>query len=143
MVRELHPEVLSRSGLRAALTTLSDSIGARSGLAVHLDADAWPDDLRTNADHVLFSAAREISTNALKHARAQNLDVELARSPGLATLRIADDGVGISPSAMATSVENGHIGLASIRTKVLAAGGSFDVRPTSPGTEVAISVPLQ
>lgn len=142
VVRELHPEVLSRSGLKAALTALADSIGSRAGLAVHLDADAWPEALRTDADHVLYSAAREISTNAIKHARAQNLHVELARSAGQASLRIADDGVGISPSAMAESVENGHIGMASIRTKVLAAGGSFDVHPTSPGTAVEISVPL-
>ena len=142
VVRELHPEVLSRSGLKAALTALADSIGSRAGLAVHLDADTWPDDLRTGADHVLYSAAREISTNTIKHARAQNLRIELARSAGQASLRIADDGVGIRPSAMADSVENGHIGMASIRTKVLAAGGSFDVRPMSPGTEVEISVPL-
>jgi two-component system, NarL family, sensor kinase len=143
VVRELHPEVLSRSGLKAALTTLADSIGSRAGLAVHLDADAWPEALRTDADHVLYSAARELSTNAIKHARAQNLHVELARSAGQASLRIADDGVGISPSAMTESVENGHIGMASIRTKVLAAGGSFDVHATSPGTEVEISVPVQ
>ena len=143
VVRELHPEVLSRSGLKAALTTLTNSIGSRGGLAVHLDADTWPDDLRTDADHVLYSAAREISTNAIKHARAQHLRVELARSVGQASLRIADDGVGIGPSALAESVENGHIGMASIRTKVLAAGGNFDVRQISPGTEVEISVPLR
>ena len=82
VVRELHPEVLSRSGLKAALTALADSIGSRAGLAVHLDADAWPEALRTDADHVLYSAAREISTNAIKHARAQNLMSSWRARPG-------------------------------------------------------------
>ena len=34
-----------------------------------------------------------------------------------------------------SSLEDGHIGMASTRTKVLAAEGLFDVRATSPGTE--------
>jgi two-component system NarL family sensor kinase len=33
--------------------------------------------------------------------------------------------------------------MASIRAKVLASGGQFDVRSTSPGTEVTMSIPLR
>ena len=33
--------------------------------------------------------------------------------------------------------------MASIRAKVLASGGQFDVRSTSPGTEITISIPLR
>jgi signal transduction histidine kinase len=39
--------------------------------------------------------------------------------------------------------QEGHIGLASIRAKALALGGQFDVRSTSPGTEITIAVPLR
>ena len=35
-----------------------------------LDARSWPDGLRTDADYVLYSAARETLTNVIKHARA-------------------------------------------------------------------------
>ena len=52
------------------LYALADGIAARTSIAVHLDADGWPDDLRTAADHLLYSAAREFSTNAIKHAHA-------------------------------------------------------------------------
>jgi two-component system NarL family sensor kinase len=62
---------------------------------------------------------------------------------GLASLRIADDGVGISEATIARKAEQGHIGMASIRTKVLASGGQFDVRSTSPGTEITTSIPLR
>lgn len=142
VVRELHPEVLARSGLKAAIETLAAGISARSRLNVEVEADTWPDDLRTDADHVLYGAAREALTNAVKHAGAQNLWVELERDDGQATLRIADDGVGISAERLARSVEAGHIGMASTRTKVLAAEGSFDVRLTTPGTEVTVRIPL-
>jgi two-component system NarL family sensor kinase len=142
VVRELHPEVLARAGLKAAIASLADGIAARTKLAVHLDSDGWPDDLRTDADHLLYSAAREFSTNAIKHAKADNLHFTLHGSDGQAILRIADDGVGIPPERLAQSVEDGHIGFASIRAKVLASGGEFDVHG-SPGTEIAIKVPVQ
>ncbi|OMB93055.1 histidine kinase [Mycobacterium sp. NS-7484] len=140
VVRELHPEVLARAGLRAAITSLADGIAARTNLAVHLDFDNWPEDLRTDADHLLYSAAREFSTNAIKHAKADNLRFTLARSDARATLCVADDGVGIQPERLALSLETGHIGFASIRAKVLALGGVLDVHDAR-GTEIAITLP--
>jgi signal transduction histidine kinase len=56
--------------------------------------------------------------------------------------RVADDGVGISAAAIARKADEGHIGMTSMRARVLASGGQFDVRSTSPGTELAISIPL-
>src|ERR1700752_4428975 len=143
VVRELNPEVLARAGLKSAITQLADSIVTRTDLAVDLESRTWPDDLRTGADHVLYGAAREILANAIKHAHAHNVCVELGSRPELALLRIADDGVGISPESLRRSVEDGHIGLASIRAKVLACGGHFDVRANFPGTEITISIPLR
>jgi two-component system NarL family sensor kinase len=67
----------------------------------------------------------------------------LERHDGLAALRISDDGVGISEAEIARKAEEGHIGLASTRAKALASGGEFDVRATSPGTEITISIPLR
>ncbi|CDO89527.1 histidine kinase [Mycobacterium triplex] len=142
VVRELHPDVLVRMGLKSAVSALAESLGSRAGLTVDFDAASWPDGLRTEADDVLYNAVREASTNVIKHARAQNLWIELQYREGLAWLRVADDGVGISEAAIARKAEEGHIGMASMRARVLASGGQFDVRSTSPGTELAISVPL-
>lgn len=141
VVRELHPEVLAQAGLKAALASLADGIAASTNLTVHTDADGWPDDFRTDADHLLYSAAREFSTNAIKHAKAQNLTFTLQRSDGRAMLRISDDGVGIPPQRLAQSVQDGHIGFASIRAKVQALGGQLDVNGAA-GTEIAISIPV-
>lgn len=140
VVRELHPEVLARAGLKAAIASLADGIATRTNLTVHFESDGWPDDLRTDADHLLYSAAREFSTNAIKHAQAENLRFALQHADGLAMLRIADDGVGIPRERLALSVEKGHIGFASIRAKVLAVGGELEIH-SPPGTEIAISLP--
>src|ERR1700758_145223 len=143
VLRELHPEVLARAGLKSAIIQLTNSMITRTELAVDIDSETWPDSLRTSADHVLYSAAREFLTNTIKHAHAHNVCIELGRKPGLAFVRVADDGVGISPASVSRSAESGHIGLASIRAKVLASSGHFDVRANFPGTEVTISIPLR
>ena len=143
VVRELHPGVLARLGLKAALSALTDSLTSRTELAVVLDARSWPDGLRTDADYVLYSAARETLTNVIKHARAQRVWIDLERHDGLGSLRVADDGVGITEGVMAQRAQEGHIGLSSMLAKALAAGGQCDVRATSPGTEITISIPLQ
>ena len=143
VVRELHPEVLARLGLKSAIAQLAASITARPDLSIEVDAQTWPDDERTDEDYVLYSAARETLTNAVKHAHAQKIHIELSRGAAMALLRITDDGVGISPAALTQSVENGHIGLTSIRTKILASGGRLDIGTDSPGTEITISIPLR
>lgn len=142
VVRELHPDVLARLGLKAALGALADGLTGRTKLAVELDARTWPDGLRTDADYVLYSAARETLINVIKHAHAAHVWVDLEHDNGFGTLRVADDGVGISEADMARRAAEGHIGIASIRAKAQASGGQLDVRSTSPGTEITISLPL-
>jgi two-component system NarL family sensor kinase len=142
VVRELHPDVLARMGLKAALAALTESVISRTDLTIEFDARSWPDDVRTDADYVLYSAARETITNVIKHAGAQHIWIDLEHRDGLASLRVADDGVGTSQAAMIQKAREGHIGLASIRAKALASGGHFDVRATSPGTEITIAIPV-
>ena len=59
---------------------------------------------------MLYSAARETLTNVIKHARAHHIWIELEYHEGLASLRVSDDGVGISEAAMAQKAQEGHIG---------------------------------
>jgi two-component system NarL family sensor kinase len=142
VVRELHPDILARLGLKAAIAALTERLTSRTELAVEFDAHAWPDSECTEADYVLYSGARETVTNVIKHAHAHRLEIELSLNDGLATLRVADDGVGASADTIARKADEGHIGLSSIRTKALASGGLFQVRSASPGTEITVSIPL-
>ena len=143
VVRELHPDVLARMGLKSAISALTESLGSRKGLVVDFDAASWSDGLRTEADNVLYNAAREALTNVVKHAQAQSIWVDLQHREGLASLRVADNGVRISAATIERKADEGHIGMASMRARVLASGGQFEVRSTSPGTELAISIPLR
>ena len=81
-VAELHPAVLERAGLPAAVRDLVASAAARGGFTADLDLDGWPADHRTPVDGLLYRTARELLGNVVKHARATHVAVDLALVDG-------------------------------------------------------------
>jgi two-component system, NarL family, sensor kinase len=143
-VTELHPAVLEQSGLPRALESLLAASAPRAGLAVSLDVDDWPADVRTPLDMLLFTAARELVTNVVKHARATRLDVRLALRGDRAELVVADDGVGMAEDLLAARLAEGHIGLQSYRVRLEAADGRLRlVRGPAGGTVATVELPVQ
>jgi two-component system NarL family sensor kinase len=147
-VAELHPAVLERAGLPAALRDAVRTTAARAGLEADLDLDGWADDLRTPVDGLLYRTARELLGNVAKHARAGRLVVTLGRVDGAARLTVVDDGVGVGVDGTVAvdpghRLGEGHIGLASHALRVEAAGGTFTVAPgATRGTVATVELPL-
>lgn len=139
---QLHPAVLAGAGLARALRELGAGLGARGGFTCSVDAEHWPDDLRTTGDTLLFTSARELLTNVAKHALATRVSVDLSRTDERARLVVTDDGVGLGPAAAGDSAASGHIGLASYRIRLAAAGGSLAVGPgPGAGTRAEVELP--
>lgn len=141
-VAELHPAVLEQAGLAHALRDLVRNAQATAGFSATLELDGWTDDLRTPADGLIYDTARELMRNVIKHAQAQTVRVSLAYRDGLAQLVVADDGRGMPDGAVERRLAQGHIGVASYRVKVEAAGGTLTLGRASPhGTRVEVDVP--
>jgi two-component system, NarL family, sensor kinase len=144
-VSELHPAVIAHTGLARALAEVLQSAQGRAGFAADLDVEGWPDALRTSADTLLFSTARELLANVMKHADADTVQVTLRVNAdhSVATLVVRDDGRGVPPDAEDDSLRRGHIGLASHRLKLVAAGGSLVLTAQQPhGTVATAEVPI-
>ena len=150
-VAELHPAVLERAGLPAAVRDLVTSAAARGGFTADLDLDftadldldGWPADRRTPADGLLYRTARELLGNVVKHARATHVAVDLVLVDGTARLTVTDDGVGVATADVARRLGEGHIGLASHALRVEAAGGTLTLTPAPvAGTVAAVELPL-
>jgi signal transduction histidine kinase len=73
----------------------------------------------------LYRIAQEAITNSLKHGKAKNIRVSLETRAGYLTLRIADDGAGIS------GVNGAHdgMGLRIMKYRAGQIGAQFAVRP--------------
>ncbi len=136
---ELHPAVLAGAGLARAVQQLATANSARSGIDIVTDID-YP---QSNAvDPIVFAAARELVSNVVRHSRATRASVALNAVDGVCHLDVADDGVGMSSRDAAQRLRQGHIGLASQRARIEAAGGSLTVVPTPVGTRLEVRVPM-
>ena len=141
-VSELHPAVLEHAGLARALQELAAAT-ARSDLTIEVDVDDWPEVLRTPVDSLLFSAARELLSNVVRHADARHARVTLALTGNLARLVVADDGRGMAKGARQQRLDDGHIGLHSQTLRVEAAGGTLTVAGEASGTVATVLVPVE
>jgi two-component system NarL family sensor kinase len=142
-VAELHPAVLERAGLPAALRDLARTTAARAGLTADLDLDGWPVDRRTAVDALLYRTARELLGNVAKHAHAGHVTIRLALVDGHARLTVADDGVGVGAPDLAHRLGEGHIGLTSHTLRVEAAGGTLALVPgATAGTVATVALPV-
>jgi signal transduction histidine kinase len=111
VVSELRGEdpILLRDTLRAFVDGIEEP-------RIHL---AMPNDLVIDDPamaNAILRCVQEIVTNAIRHAHASNLSIELARADGLIELRARDDGRG------AREIRPGH-GLAGMRERVELIGG--------------------
>ena len=91
----------------------------------------------------MLTTARELLTNVVKHADARLVRVALVATVDTARMVISDDGRGMADVDLQARLGAGHLGLASRRIRVEAAGGTIDFRAAEPhGTVVEIDLPL-
>ena len=138
-VFELHPYVLEEAGLEAALRTLAQQASGRAGFELRLDLAASN---RHRRDQLVYSAARELLANVVQHAHARHVTVHLAEGRAGLDLVVEDDGRGFPPERLSERLAEGHVGLASQRVRVEAAGGAMQVDSApGEGTRVEIHLP--
>ena len=85
----------------------------------------------------LYSIYKEALHNVVKHAQARQVQVRLRRLGRLLELEVRDDGRGLPPQARA-----GGQGLANMRMRAAAVGGSVALDSTGTGTGVVVRLPL-
>jgi signal transduction histidine kinase len=127
LIFELRPESLEQEGLVAAIEKQVASTRARYGVQVEANLCEEPD-VPLNLKEVLYRVAQEALHNVVKHARASQVDLELACHDGHVVLDLRDDGLGFDPSGDFP----GHLGLGSMRERVTRVGGEF-VLESEPG----------
>ena len=132
----LHPVTREQGGLEAALGAVAAQAERRSAFTCTVQVD--PDAIGVH-DELILSVARELLTNAAKHADADHVTVSVSREsdgaggrgPGV-LLEVRDDGKGTAEVSLEQAVLAGHVGLASVTQRLEAIGGSFELQ-SAPG----------
>ena len=135
---ELHPSVLEHGGLVPALKRHSAEVGLNHDTAVTFGAEGDLHGLTPEAAMCIFRVAQEALANAIRHASARAIRVQLIGAGDAVELIVADDGVGFAAGERARS----GLGLRSIDERVRLVRGRVDIesRPAH-GTTVRVRLP--
>jgi signal transduction histidine kinase len=140
VVEELRPTLLDNMGLFAALRWQFKETCRRAGLKCTETIPDFEPKFNSDAAIGVFRIAQEALTNILKHAEAKSADLAIGIEGDTFVLRVSDDGKGIPPNRLQTITSHG---LASMRHRIAALGGSWEVHsPSTGGTIVTALIPL-
>jgi len=139
LVFELHPSILEKEGLVAALQSRLASVESRSGLKTEMHVEGQGR-LPLVLEDELYRIAQEGLNNAVKHARARSVKIELNYSQAGVCLILSDDGTGFNLEAAGGS---GGLGLRGIKERVRKMDGNLVIE-SSPktGTRLTVTVRL-
>jgi len=148
MLFELRPVALEMYGLNVALQSLVEQLQKNRTVpqlkleieSDNLNGDISPQDAQV--EQVLFRIAQECVNNALKHAKANHISVQLKETSRQLHLTICDDGQGFNVTEVLHSYSNRvSFGLLNIREQVELINGQLTVKSVlGEGTTMMVVV---
>ena len=131
LVHDVIPATLIEQGLTAATEDLVDRLEMPATLTSDIDHAA----LSPATTHTAYFVVAEALANAVKHSRAERVDVRLSIEGERLRMEVADDGVG------GARLDRGT-GLRGLVDRVDVLGGAIDVAsPAGKGTTVRVELP--
>jgi signal transduction histidine kinase len=138
LIFELRPPILEQVGLVAALQARLNAVEGRANLQTKFIADGIGH-LPSHVEQALYRIAQEALNNALKHAHAQRMTVQLRQVQTSVILEMIDDGVGFAPE---TIRKTGGLGLRGIAERVAQLGGQLTIQ-SAPGVGTHLRVEIE
>lgn len=133
----LMPSVLTDFGAGEAIRNLVGQIDT-SSLKIRYQYDKNENlEIPPNVSIALYRVAQEALNNALKHARASQLNISLTEFPDRVSLYVQDDGHGFDPG----TVQGGN-GLRNMRERVNVESGIFEISSNSRGSVIEVEIPI-
>jgi len=135
LARGLSPGPLPSGGLVVALRELARQVRETAEVDCEVLGPGAPSVAGTEATQ-LFRIAQEATQNAVKHAAAERIEIELVEDEVEVRLAICDDGKGLP------SLASPGLGMRSMQGRALSIGATLEVGPRAAGgTEVCCRFP--
>jgi signal transduction histidine kinase len=139
-VWNLRSQSLEDGPLSEALSTIMKQLTEGARIEARMKVSGAERRLPIRVETHLLRIGQEAIINAVKHARAQNIEVELRFDAESVTLRVRDDGRGFDVET-APSTNEGHFGLTGMRERAKQIGGRLQINSTKGmGAEIALTV---
>jgi len=137
----LRPPQLDELGLTAALKAHVRSVADGTGATITFKGRVSDERLSWEGKLALYRIVQESMNNAVRHAEASRIDVELSQSADMVVGTVSDDGRGFDMRALALQDRDG-LGIFGMRERAAYVDGTVTIesRPGA-GTSVRVSVP--
>jgi signal transduction histidine kinase len=140
VMSDLRPPLLDDYGLYAAIEWHARQLENRTGLRVAVEGAKLEPRPAAEVEVALFRIAQEALTNVAKHAGASRATVSISGSAGRVRLLVEDDGRGIEATTAANDAGTVGWGMAVMRERAVAVGGSMRVECPGQGTRIVVEV---
>lgn len=135
---QMMPNALIKSGLASAIREFISKVEAPN-LKINLNVSNLNESIEPNIEKVLYRVIQESVNNVIKHAQANQLNIQLSKNKNSIEATIEDNGVGFDSKG--TDYEG--IGLKNIRDRVAFLKGNVDISSQKgKGTLLAIQIPI-
>jgi ligand-binding sensor domain-containing protein/signal transduction histidine kinase len=138
-VLDLRPQALESGDLVEAISKTVDQLSTETAISVRVTGTPRPLDPQIEAN--LLRIGQEALANAVRHAGATAITVEIHFAIGEVRLVVRDDGRGFDVNAQ-FAAGGSHLGLIGMRERVEQSGGrlSLESKPDS-GTTINVAMP--
>ncbi len=141
-VWDLRCHLLENGDLVSALTRAVEPLVVGDYVKLEIKVTGQPKRLPGMIEMNLLRIGQEAVANAVKHACARHLSVDLEYHPEKVRLCVSDDGRGFSPDE-ATLAGNGHFGLVDMRERAQSLGCHLQIASHHGGTRIEVVVPAE
>jgi PAS domain S-box-containing protein len=139
----LHPPLLEEAGLASALAWYVEGFQQRSsGLRVKLSIAPSIGRFSPETELAIFRIAQECLTNIHRHSGADAASVELTQIADHISLKIQDNGKGMSSDKLAGIRQRSGVGITGMRERVRHLGGTMEISSDDYGTKVGVALPI-
>jgi ligand-binding sensor domain-containing protein/signal transduction histidine kinase len=139
---DLRSEAAGAEDLPSRLTQSCNRITSGSAAKVYLQVKGTYRPVARKTEDELLRIGQEAVTNAVRHAGAARIDVQLIYESTRVFLRVADDGRGFQPLPGASGPE-GHFGIRGMHERADQIGAALLVESApGAGTRISVEVPL-
>ena len=140
-LKALRADRLEDLGLPLAVQNMAETAAARAGLRLETDIDPHLPGLQPTVEQEIFRIAQEAVENAIHHAGAGTLQVNLLLRKEEVELTVRDDGSGFDPGRVDAA---DHLGIQGMRERTEACGGKLEIDSRGKsGTTLSVRIPIQ
>ena len=141
--RDLMPSTLEKFGLAQALKELCESIQNTSLIHINFSEHGKPPIMLKSEELMTFRIVQELVNNALKHARASQINVTIGYYDAF-YISVEDNGIGFNMDEQRNDRSVGKgLGLYSIENRASQLGAQLEFEQRDTGSKITLTFPVR